>query len=252
LTAAAVLWYQLNLNPTMKIKSLHRWDVSPRQAREIQERLRHRVVVAPLPSRPRLVAGVDVACPAGGGTAIAGVVVHSLPGLDVVERRSAAGPLEFPYVPGLLSFREGPVVLSAIRALESEPDVFLFDGQGICHPRRFGLASHLGVILDRPTVGCAKSLLVGTHSAPGLRRGCRRRILDRGEPVGLALRTREGVRPVYVSVGHRADLPGAARLVLSCARRYRIPEPLREAHRWVGELGRAGAAPPAAPRAAAC
>jgi deoxyribonuclease V len=238
----------------MKTRALHRWDVSCAEARTIQETLRRRVRIAPLAGKPVLVAGVDVACAAGTETGIAGVIVMRLPSLEVVERQAAVAPLRFPYVPGYLSFREGPVVLEAIARLAAEPDLFLFDGQGICHPRRLGIAAHLGVILDRPSVGCAKSLLCGKHAEPGLRRGCRRRIVHAGEAVGLALRTRDGVAPVYVSVGHRVDLAGAARAVLACARGYRIPEPLREAHRWVGELFRglrAGAGPdPAAPATA--
>jgi deoxyribonuclease V len=232
----------------MRIPGRVRWGLTLRHARGVQERLRARVRVEALP-RPRLVAGVDVAVPEGSAAGVAGVVVMRLPSLAVVERRSAVAPLRFPYVPGFLSFREGAVVLAALRRLASEPDLFLFDGQGICHPRRFGLAAHLGVILDRPAVGCAKSLLCGVHAEPGARRGCRARIVHRGEAVGLALRTRDGVRPVFVSVGHRADLAGAARAVLACARGYRLPEPLREAHRWVGELSRrlrdCGRLPPA-------
>lgn len=234
----------------MKARALHRWDVSCAEARTIQEALRRRVRVAPLAGRPALVAGVDVTCAADSPTGVAGVIVMRLPSLEVVERQSAVAALRFPYVPGYLSFREGPVVLEAIGRLAARPDLFLFDGQGICHPRRFGIAAHLGVLLDRPALGCAKSLLCGTHAEPGARRGCRRRIVLAGETVGAALRTRDGVAPVYVSVGHRVDLPGAIRAVLACARGYRIPEPLREAHRWVGEIFRA-LRQPDAPGAAA-
>jgi deoxyribonuclease V len=242
-------------NGSVKIRAPHRWDLDLRSARALQERLAGRVRAEPLPRPPRLVAGVDVAFPSGTGAAVAGVVVMRLPGLEVVERRAAAVPVRFPYVPGFLSFREGEAVLAALRLLETEPELFLFDGQGICHPRGFGLASHLGVILDRPSVGAAKSLLCGEHAEPGERRGCRRRILLRGATAGLALRTRDGVRPVYVSVGHRIDLDGAARAVLRCCRGFRVPEPLREAHRWTGEtaiaLRAAGRLTPAA-GAAAC
>jgi deoxyribonuclease V len=213
------------------------------------------VRIAPLARRPRLVAGIDVACPSGSSAGVAGVVLMRLPSFQIVERRSAVAPLRFPYVPGFLSFREGEIVLAALRKLEGAPDLMLFDGQGICHPRRFGLAAHLGVILDRPAVGCAKSLLLGEHADPGARRGCRRRIVHRGETLGFALRTRDGVRPVYVSVGHRVDLPGAARAVLACGRGFRVPEPLREAHRWVGEIasGLCSAGPLAPPcEVAAC
>lgn len=225
-------------NTGMKIRQLHPWDLSVAEARAVQERLAPRVVVEPLPRPPVLVAGIDVSCPPGGETGVAGAVVVHLPSLRVVDAVFARGPLLFPYVPGYLSFREGPLVLEALGQLSCDPDLLLFDAQGICHPRRLGLASHLGVILDRPAVGCAKSLLVGSHAEPGAQRGCRRRIVDRGETVGAALRTRDGVAPVYVSVGHRVDLAGAIRTVLACGGGYRIPEPLREAHRQVGVLAR--------------
>jgi len=235
----------------VKFRAPHRWNLSVAGARAVQERLRGRVVVAPLAARPRLVAGVDVTYPAGGETALAAVVVVRLPAMEVVERAFSAASHPFPYVPGYLSFREAPAVLAALRRLRTEPDLLLFDGQGLAHPRRFGLACHVGVIVDRPAVGCAKSLLVGEHAEPGARRGCRRRIVHRGEAVGLALRTRDGVRPVFVSVGHRVDLQGAARAVLACCRGRRVPEPLREAHRAVTEAARASATGPAAQRATA-
>ena len=223
--------------------ALHSWRVTTAEARAIQGRLRARVVPSFPPEAswpPRTVAGVDVACPRGAGTALAGAVVMGLPGMEVLERRSAARPLRFPYVPGYLSFREGEAVAAALARVRTPVDVFLFDGQGICHPRRFGLASHMGVLLNRPAVGCAKSLLTGRHDEPAAARGSRRRILQDGEALGCALRTRSGVRPVYVSVGHLVDLDTAVKVVLACGRGCRIPEPLREAHRWVTELGRRG------------
>ncbi len=225
----------------MKVEHLHPWDVSLSRAREIQEELRTRVIARNAPGLtlpPRLVAGVDVSCPRSSPVAVAGVVVMQLPSMRVVERRRAAAELRFPYVPGYLSFREGEAVTAALRLVRSDVDVILFDGQGICHPRRFGLACHVGVLVDRPSVGCAKSLLLGSHREPALAAGSRRVIRDRGEAVGLALRTRRAVRPVYVSVGHLVDLPTAAGIVLRCCRGVRLPEPQREAHRWVTELGR--------------
>jgi deoxyribonuclease V len=164
-----------------------------------------------------------------------------LPDMKVIERRSAVTPLGFPYVPGYLSFREGEAVTACLRHVESDVDAILFDGQGICHPRRFGLASHLGLLTGRPSVGCAKSLLTGTHAEPARAAGSRRRITAGKEVLGAALRTRDGVRPVYVSIGHLIDLPAAVRVVLACCRGYRLPEPQREAHRWVTELSRVGA-----------
>lgn len=238
---------------TVRFAEPHRWDLTIAEARAVQERLRSRVRVEPLARRPRLVAGIDVTYPEGAGTALAAVIVMRLPTLEVVERTFAEAPLTFPYVPGYLSFREAPAVLAALGRLASEPDLLLFDGQGLAHPRRFGLACHVGVLVDRPAIGCAKSLLVGRYAEPGARRGCRRRIVERGETVGAALRTRDGVKPVFVSVGHRADLAGAIRAALSCTRGRRNPEPLREAHRAVGELARSlggspDGAPPAVPR----
>jgi deoxyribonuclease V len=228
----------------MKVKMLHSWDVSTGEARTIQNRLRSLVKTDPpigfrLP--PRLVAGVDVACPRSAPVAVAGAVVMRLPDMKVIERRSAVTPLSFPYVPGYLSFREGEAVSACLRRVESDVDAILFDGQGICHPRRFGLASHLGLLTGKPSVGCAKSLLTGTHAEPARAAGSRRRITADGEVLGASLRTRDGVRTVYVSIGHLIDLPAAIRVVLACCRGYRLPEPQREAHRWVTELSRAGA-----------
>jgi deoxyribonuclease V len=228
----------------MKVNMLHSWNVSTGEARSIQDRLRNLVKTNPprgfrLP--PRLVAGVDVACPRSAPVAIAGAVVMRLPDMKVIERRSAVTPLGFPYVPGYLSFREGEAVTACLRHVESDVDAILFDGQGICHPRRFGLASHLGLLTGRTSVGCAKSLLTGTHAEPARAAGSRRRITAGKEVLGAALRTRDGVRPVYVSIGHLIDLPAALRVVLACCRGYRLPEPQREAHRWVTELSRVGA-----------
>jgi deoxyribonuclease V len=177
---------------------------------------------------PRLVAGVDISV--GERRAWAAVVVLTWPGLEVVERRTAERELEFPYVPGLLSFRELPSIFEAYDALEREPDLVFVDGHGLAHPRRFGIASHLGVALDRPSIGCGKSLLVGQHREPLRNRGSRRALVHQGETIGCALRTRDGVRPLYVSIGHRIDLETAVRLVLRASPRYRIPEPVRQAH----------------------
>ena len=231
----------------MKAKKLHSWDVSTGEAKRIQDDLRGLVETRPrgdLTMPPRLVAGIDVACPRSAPVAVAGVVVMRLPGMEVVERRSAVTPLRFPYVPGFLSFREGEAVSACLEQVESPVDVLLFDGQGICHPRRFGLASHLGLLTGKPSVGCAKSLLLGRHGEPAAAAGSRRRIVDGGEVVGTALRTRDGVKPVFVSIGHLVDLPTAVRVILACCRGYRLPEPQREAHRWVTELSRKGAGIP--------
>ncbi|MBD3161369.1 MAG: deoxyribonuclease V [Candidatus Eisenbacteria bacterium] len=217
----------------MRIRQLHGWALDPAEARGIQDRLRGRVLSRPLDwKRLRLVAGCDAAI--AGAELHAAVVVLALPSLEVVERREGSAPLRFPYVPGLLSFREIPALLAAFGALHRRPDAVLCDGQGIAHPRRLGLASHLGLILDLPCVGVAKSRLVGEAREPGPRRGSATRLVDRGEVVGRLLRTRDRVRPVYVSIGHRITLPDAVRLVLRCGAGYRLPEPTRLADRWVG------------------
>jgi deoxyribonuclease V len=207
------------------------------EARRLQERLRREVRIEPLDrSRLRRVAAADVTFLAEKEIVAAAVVVVDLQSGEVVEERTAVVRTEFPYVPGYLSFREGPAILAAWGTLRSSPDAVLFDGQGIAHPRRFGIASHVGVLLDVPSVGCAKSRLVGEHGEPGMEKGDFAPLWHEGEVVGAALRTRRGVKPVYVSVGHRADLPTAIGLVLSLCTRYRLPDPARRAHQLTREL----------------
>jgi len=173
-----------------------------------------------------------------GKRCIAGVVLWDMDAAEVLEQVSATKPLSFPYVPGLLSFREAPALLAALRKLGREPDVLMCDGHGLAHPRRFGLACHIGVITDRPTIGCGKSRLTGTERIPGPNGGAATALLDDGETIGTVLRTRTNVQPVYVSVGHRADLPTAKHLVLRCATGYRLPEPTRLADRLVAQIKR--------------
>lgn len=200
---------------------------------DIQRRLARRVIRDGDPRRVKLVAGADLAFSTDQTECIAGVAVWDVDARDVVEERVVRRPVRFPYVPGLLSFREAPSILSALRGLKSEPDVFMFDGQGFAHPRRFGLACHVGLILDRPSLGCAKSLLVGTHREPGLKKGSLAPLDHDGECVGMAVRTRDTVKPVYVSVGHRLSLDAAVDITLACCTRYRIPEPTRLADQLV-------------------
>jgi len=216
-------------------KPLHRWTVSPTQAIRLQRELVDRVRIEPLSPQVRLVAGVDATISADGRWLLAGVVVWNLHKSELVETRLARRPARFPYVPGLLSFREVPAVLATVRKLRVTPDVFLFDGQGRAHPRRFGLASHVGVLMDLPSVGCAKSRLYGQHQEPAIKRGSRRRLIDPsdGQTLGAVVRTREAVKCVYVSIGHRVTLADAVRLVLGCHSGYRIPQPLRLAHQLV-------------------
>jgi len=199
----------------------------------LQKALACRVIATPLEQPVRLVAGADVAFTPDDHACIAGIVVWNVAEARMVEEAVARRPAKFPYVPGLLSFREAPAVLAAARKLKSEPDVFMFDGQGMAHPRRFGLACHVGVLLDRPSLGCAKSLLCGEPAVPAARRGSTRPLMHDGEQVGVILRTRDGVKPVFVSVGHRMTLEDAVAVVLACGGGFRLPEPTRLAHQLV-------------------
>ena len=218
----------------MKVARLHRWDLDYRQAVALQERLAAQVVEGPPLEHAQIVAAADVSGGRKGEWIAAAVVVMDIERLEVLEVRRVTRRATWPYVPGCLSFREAPAVLAAFRQVRTAPDVVLCDGQGRAHPRRFGLASHVGLALGVPTIGCAKSLLVGVPAGPlGLARGSRTPLVDGGEEIGAVLRTRTGVKPVYVSVGHRIDLASAARWVLAAAVRYRLPEPSRLAHQEV-------------------
>jgi deoxyribonuclease V len=217
---------------TVKIVPPHRWDVSPSEALEIQQGLRGRVSTERTFRQVNTVAGVDVAFK--GEVAQAAVVVLSYPELTPVDYSLAELPVEFPYIPGLLAFREAPSVLAALEKLKTEPDLFIFDAQGLAHPRRMGLATHLGVIIDRPSIGCAKSRLCGSHHEPGPERGSYARLYDGDEVIGAVVRTRTNVNPLYVSIGHRVNLPTAIEYVLSCCTKYRLPETTRYAHRVAG------------------
>jgi deoxyribonuclease V len=219
----------------MKLAVSHPWDLSIAEARALQVELASRVVAHTTfePRDVRTVAGVDVSYK--DGLARAAVVVLRFPELDPVDSALGQVPVSFPYVPGLLTWREGPGVLAALEKLAVWPDLFLFDGQGLAHPRRLGLAAHLGVLLDRPSIGCAKSRLIGTHAEPGPAVGDWAPLLDGEETIGAVLRTRAGVKPLFVSVGHRVDLPAAIDFVLRCTRGYRLPETTRHAHRLAGQ-----------------
>lgn len=203
----------------------HPWDVSLDEAREIERRLSPRVEIRPLAEIPRTVAGVHVRVRGDMGTAA--VVVLLYPDLRFRCGLRAGGPISFPYAPGFLSFREGPVILAAMEQLSDTPDVLLFGAHGIAHPRRMGLATHIGVSSTTPTIGCARTRLFGVHAEPSPERGSWAPLMDQGEIIGAVVRTRTAVRPVYVSVGHRVDMDAAIRLVLGCSPRYRLPEPLR-------------------------
>ena len=236
----------------------HRWDVSPAEARKIQEELRSHWKSEDLFGAIRTVAGLDASFVLTGSQAlkkpasrwnrlreanraIGCVVIYRFPEMEEVERVYAILPLEFPYVPGLLSFREIPVLLAALRKLRTLPDLLFCDAQGYAHPRRMGLASHLGVVLDLPAIGCAKSLLIGTHKSFSEKAASWSPLIDPkagGEHIGAALRTRTGVKPIYVSQGHRVSLETSIRLTLAVTDGYRIPRPTRDADHFAGEIKR--------------
>lgn len=221
---------------------LHRWNLTPRQAIRLQGRLAHLVRQTPLRGPVRYVAGGDGAFVDGGRAIIAAWVVWDIVEKCIVEEAWARRAVRFPYVPGLLTFREAPALLAAARKLKCLPDVFMLDGQGRAHPRRIGLASHIGLCLGRPTIGCAKSRLCGEERTPPLAAGSSVPLIHDGEEVGRILRTQTGVRPVYVSVGHLVTLADAVRVTLRCCTTYRLPEPTRLADQLVGRLKREMAA----------
>lgn len=219
----------------MIIPPTHRWDVRPQQAMQIQRDLSARVIEQDLGGDVRTVAGVDVGFEGKDKkTARAAVVVLSYPDLFPIDYSIARTPVTFPYIPGLLAFREIPVVLRALEQLKTDPDVIIVDGHGRSHPRRMGIACHLGVLLDQPTIGCAKSILCGTAQEPANTVGAWAPLTDGEEIIGAALRTRILTTPVYVSVGHKVNLAKAIDLVFKCCKKYRLPETTRYAHRVAG------------------
>ncbi len=213
----------------MRVRQLHPWQVSTTEAKVIQRDLREKVSSTADFAEVHTVAGVDVGLK--GELARAAVVVLSYPALAPMEQSVAEEPITMPYIPGFLAFREAPAILAACEGLAVEPDLVIFDGQGIAHPRRMGIASHVGVILDKPSIGCAKSRLWGKHHEPATEAGSYVHLFDGEEVIGAVLRTRDNVSPVYISIGHRIDLEMAIEYVLGCCRGYRLPEPIRYAHR---------------------
>lgn len=220
----------------MEIPHLHDWNLSPAQAIALQKQLASQVVYdRPLDVNAiRLVAGVDTSVKEN--TSQAAVVVLTFPGLEVVETSLWQMPTPFPYIPGLLSFREGPALEEAFRRLKHEPDVFIFDGMGRIHPRRLGIASQMGLWLQKPTIGCGKTYFIGQYVEPSDERGAFTNLTDKGEVIGVVMRTRKGTKPVYISVGHLADLATAIDLVMRCTTKYRLPEPIRKAHQAAGRF----------------
>lgn len=210
------------------------WNLDARAARELQKRLSGSVNKSKNDIRLRSIAGIDVSVSRFSKTGCAAIVVLNYPSMEIVDTALYQGEINFPYIPGLLSFREAPLILEAWRLLKIQPDILLVDGQGIAHPRRFGIASHLGVVLDIPAIGCAKSRLIGSHDELPEVEGNYTFLFDGDEIVGAAVRTKQRVKPLYISIGHKIDLPGAIRIVLDCCRGYRLPEPTRLAHMAAG------------------
>jgi len=218
----------------MRISQRHSWQVTTIEARAIQAELASEVSRIGTITKPRYIAGVDISVNRFNKMGKGVAVVLSYPDLKVVDVQVVTDQITFPYVPGLLSFREAPLLLKAFEKLNITPDIVMVDGQGVAHPRRCGIASHLGLILGIPTIGCAKSRLCGEHEMPSIKAGNYAELTDNGEVIGAVLRTREDVKPLYVSIGHMIDLPTAIRWVLACCRGYRLPEPTRLAHQAAG------------------
>jgi deoxyribonuclease V len=220
----------------METKKLHNWNLSYSQAVELQKRFACKVQFTLLKSQPKQIAGLDCAFSRDGKRIIAAAVVLKLPDFELIETKSAVRKVGFPYIPGLLSFREAPVCIAAVEKLKTEPDIFIIDGQGIAHPRRLGLAAHLGLFFDKPTIGCAKSRLTGTFKEPATEKGTYSLLKDKKETIGAVVRTRTNVKPVFISVGNKCTLKEAIKITLRCAVKYRLPEPTRLAHQLVSKL----------------
>jgi deoxyribonuclease V len=220
-------------------QNLHPWTVTPAEAVALQQQLRERVRIEPLTTEPKTIAGCDISFNKYEETVYAGIVVFRLDTLEILEEVGVVSTAPFPYVPGLLTFREGPALIEAWQKLTIEPDVVMFDGHGMAHPRRMGIATHMGLWINRPSFGCGKTVLAGRFDDPASERGNWTPMLHRGETIGAALRTKNKVNPVFISPGHLIDLPTAIDLTLRCDRGYRLPEPTRRAHLFVNTVRRA-------------
>jgi deoxyribonuclease V len=214
----------------MKFLNLHSWNLTYTEAIKVQQDLSSRVILGPFKSKLKLVAGADVSYSKGSDLFFSGVIVLEMPRMNVVEEVTAQGKVDFPYIPGLLSFREAPVLIKAFEKLVNVPDVVIFDGQGIAHPRGLGIASHIGLMLGVPSIGCAKKILVGRYEDPEIEAGEHTPITFHDKIVGAVLRTKRNVSPVFVSPGHKMDVPSAIDIVMKTCRGYRLPEPTRQAH----------------------
>lgn len=225
----------LNLPQTyrkqMRIKRLHRWDIPPSEAKRLQERLSKRLKLKFLRIEVKRIAACDVSIFKDKKEARSCVAIFSYPQLDLLSEVIITDSVRYPYIPGLLTFREGPILLKALKRIKEKVDVLLFDGQGIAHPRRMGIASHIGLWLDKPSIGCAKSHLYGSYKLPKLKKGDLSYIYDRANnKIGVSLCTRDNVKPIYISPGHKMDLDTAVKIVSGCVKNFRIPEPLRVVH----------------------
>lgn len=218
----------------MKYRNLHSWKVSPGEAIQLQNELKGKISLKKSFNKVKIVAGADVSYYQN--KMIAGVIVFEFPNLKVIERQFFISPINLPYIPGLLTFREGPSLLEALKKIKIEPDIILFDGQGIAHPRRMGIATHLGLFLDKPTIGCAKSRLSGKYTSVGEKKGDYVLLKEGEEVLGAVLRTRRKVKPIFVSPGHKIDLSNSIEIVLKCTEKYRLPIPVREAHIFVNQI----------------
>jgi deoxyribonuclease V len=214
----------------MKCLDLHPWDIQYSEAVRVQRGLKDRLVLVAPKIDLKLVAGADVSYSKGSDIFFSSVVVLEMPRMNILEEVTAEGKVDFPYIPGLLSFREAPILIKAFEKVRNMPDVIIFDGQGIAHPRGLGLASHMGLVLDLPSIGCAKSRLVGKYGPVGSEVGEHTPIIFRDDVVGAVLRTKRNVKPVFVSPGHRMDIPSAVEIVMKTCRGYKSPEPTRQAH----------------------
>ncbi len=233
----------------MKVKKLHNWNLSCSQAITLQKSLYKKVQMVELKNQPKTIAGIDCALSKDNQKIIAVAVVLRVQtaqkdlwgpvessGFEIIEKTNAVQKIEFPYIPGLLSFREAPVCIAAVEKLKREPDAFIIDGQGIAHPRKLGLAAHLGLFFDKPTIGCAKSRLTGSFEEPALEKGSYSPLKNGNEIIGAVVRTRTNVKPLFISIGNKCLLKDAIKITLDCTTKYRIPEPTRLAHQLVSAL----------------
>lgn len=214
----------------MRFRHIHPWNLRPLEAIRIQNQLRRKIKLIRWQGAPKLIAGVDAAFKRN--QAIGVVVVLNYPELKIIEYVRKSAKISYPYIPGLLTFREGPVLEKCFRALKNEPDVIIFDGQGLAHPRNMGIASHIGILLDKPTIGCAKTHLFGEYTEPANQRGAFSYLFDKRKKIGAVLRTKNNVKPVFISPGNKIDIGSSLKIILMCTKKYRLPEPIRIAHQF--------------------